>query len=159
MAEITSVNARYSGMVTFTDQSKEYFHCQMEDDRLWSVDADGSHLAQEPITWTTDANGAYIYYVRQNLVLTSGLPFLSSAVVDTNIVAVTKTINGVVYHGEVVFALDDGTTWTSSMSYDPHYGYQWTNGGSILPTNLGTYVTNIENMLLQIFDVATLTIA
>jgi len=158
MARITSVVARYSGTVSFTDNTKEYFHCQMEDDRLWSVDADGSHSAQEEVTWATNDAG-YIYYARQNLTLTNGLPFLSSAVVDTNYVVPAKTINGVVYHGEVLFALDDGTTWPSSMSYDPHYGYQWTNGGSILPTNLGTYVTNIENMLLQIFDVATLTIA
>jgi len=158
MANITNVSARYSGTVTFTDNSKEYFHCQMEDDVLWSVDADDSHTAQEPITWAL-VGGSYVWYTRQNAVLTHGMPFLSQAIVDTTVAAVTKTINGVVFRGEILFALDDGTKWASSMSYDPHYGYQWVNDGVIAPSNLAAYVTKIQTMLLQIFDVATLTSA
>ena len=158
MPSITNVAARYSGTVSFADNTKEYFHCQMEDDRLWSVDADGSHTAEEPITWTY-TDGVYPYYTRQNLVLANGMPFLSYAGVDTIEVPVTKTINGVVFRGEITFALDDNTKWSSSMSYDPHYGYVWVNDGTITPDNLAEYVTKIQTMLLQIFDVATLTIA
>jgi len=159
MASITSVNARYSGTVTFTDQTKEYFHCQMEDDRLWSIDPTGSRAAEEIAKWTVDGNGYYPYYGRQNVMWRLGLPFLAWADLDTNVAPVTKTINGIVLHGEVSFALDDGTKWVSSMSYDPHYGYQWVNDGAIFPDNLVDYTTRIENMLLQILDFATLSIA
>jgi hypothetical protein len=159
MASITSVAARYSGTVTFTDNSKEYFHCQMEDSTLWSEDASGSNTAQVPITWTTNDAGAYPYYVRQNLVWEGGMPFLSDATLDTTQAAVTKTINGLAMRGEILFALDDNTTWASSMSYDSHFGYQWTNDGTTAPDNLSTYVDAIETMLLQIFDSVTFTIA
>lgn len=157
MARITSVNARYSGMVTFTDQTKEYFHCQMEDDMLWSIDADGSHSAQEKICWTRNDAGGYPFYTRQNLLWRNGLR-ITGADLDTSFANVDKRINGVVFHGEVLFALDDNTNWPSSMSYDPHYGYQWTNGGTITPDNLQEYIDKIEAMLLQIFDYAILVV-
>lgn len=159
MARIISTHARYAGTVAFTDNTTEFFHCQMEDDRLWSVNASESHLAEDKVKWETDGEGNYPYYARQNLVWLNGLPFLSGAVLDTGNVAVTKTINGLAIAGEVFFALDDGTEWSSYMSYDSHYGYQWNNSGNIQPTNLATYVDKIEAMLQQIIDVATLTIA
>lgn len=157
MASIISVNARYSGTVAFSDRTKEYFHCQMEDDRLWSIDASGSLAAEGKIKWA-ESGGAYPHRVHQNTLWQTGLPFLSSASLNTSEVT-SKTVNGIALHGEVLFALDDGTTWPSSMTYDSHYGYQWTNGGAITPDNLQTYVDMIETMLLQIMDTATLTIA
>jgi len=155
MARIISVAARYSGTVAFTDNTKEYFHCQMENDRLWAVDQDGSRLAEQKVKWFNTPGGGYPYYARENQAW-RGLPFLSNATLDSNYAVIDKTINDVVMRGEIIFALDDNTSYPATLVYDSWGGYQWITPGNLAVTNLAEYTAKLQNMLLQILSVAVL---
>jgi hypothetical protein len=156
MAKITSVVARYSGTVTFTDNTKQYFHCQMENDRFWAVDPTGSHDAQKKICWFYKPGVGYQAWVRQ-LLAWRGLPFLTNAYIDTVPMAVTQEINDIVLRGEITFALDDNTTYPATLVYDSWGGFQWITPGVLNATNKAEYVDKLETMLKQIVNVANLT--
>jgi len=150
MASITDMAARFSGIVTYNDNTVGYFHCQYEGGNNWGVFTSGGTYAQIEITNTT------VYDAIQTA-LWENLSFVSAATMDAG-AAATKTITDIVLMADFLFSLDDSTSYPAYSRYD--FGGQHRLDLPDLITesdNLSTYTDKLDTMLALIFDTAAIT--
>lgn len=158
MANITSMAVRYSGTVTYTNNTQEYLHAQLDDqNNQWSAFQSDSQTTELKLKWYQDSDGAYVTYVRQNVVWYM-LGLFTAVLIDTTTVYTDdREVSGMILHVKVDLALDDNTVVSLSSTYDSSIGYIQ-EGTSDIPTidNLGTYVDQMELMIAQIADAVLL---
>jgi hypothetical protein len=154
MARITDITARYSGTVTYADNTKEYFHTQLYRDQIWSVDEAQSRRVESKLKWFPVDGDEDVWYLRQRLLWTMG------ADIDATPLRDDRIINGVIMHVRVDFELDNGQNVSSSALYETERG--WIIEGTILADlpfieNMSENNFKLEAMLRRIVNTAALT--
>ncbi len=150
MASITDMAARYSGIVTYSDNTVGYFHCQYQGGNTWSINTSNGNATQVEIT-----NTAAYYSIQDDL--WENLAFVSAAGLSAG-AAATKTITDVVLMADFLFSLDDSTSYPAYARYD--FGGEHRLDLPDLVTsadNLSTYTDLLDTMLGLIFDTAAIT--
>ena len=122
MAAITSGSIRFSGTVTFDDNTTQYWHVQYEGgfgtggQVLWSTDQAASQEALRQVSWylQTVGNLTAYWYWGYILMTIDSLPFLNF-VWDTTVPITRKTITDANFRLDMVVALDDNTVYPVSI--------------------------------------------
>ena len=158
MANITDIAARYSGTLTYTDGSHEYFHTQLYRDQIWSIDTPQSRAVESKLKWFPVNGDQDVWYLRQRLLWTL-IPYIFAADIDTIPLRDSRIVNSVVMHLRIDLTLDNGQIVSNSVTYDDR---GWIVEGTVLADlpfieNMSVFNTRLEDMLLEIVSVAALT--
>lgn len=157
MAAITDMVARYDGTIAYRDNSVGYFHAQYTDGHNFSVDASGSHVAEDNCKWYWDGH-AWRFWGIQNA-LWAGLAMIGAGGdLDTVQIALPKTVSDVVFHISMLFTFDDGQTYPVSATYDSKGGYYYNDTPNMFTaaSNEAAWRLKIAQMLAQILNVVIL---
>ena len=150
MASITDMAARYSGIVTYSDNTVSYFHCQYQGGNNWGVYTSGGNSTQVEITNTAAYDDIQIA-LWENLAFLSGVTLSAGA-------AATKTITDVVLMADFLFSLDDSTNYPAYARYDFGGEHRLDLPDLITGTdNFDAYTDTLNTMLRLIFDSAVVT--
>ena len=113
MPRITSIAARFSGIVAYTDNTVGQYHTQ-SDVLIWSQDQADSVENLKQMSWFEQADHEFPYYAAVIIGLSS-LGFMGFSW-DTPLPAIQKSINGITGRFDLIVAFDDNTTSYAALS-------------------------------------------
>jgi len=155
MAKINGIVGRFSGIVSYEDQSWESFHAQIEDPEFengisWSQLVSESSEALSNVYGDTDKKEDI-----SNMFL--NLPFVSNFYWEGNTTG-TKKINGVAAHLYVIMTLDDGRNYPATVIYEKGVITPYLPLADIISDSddLGSALSEIESFLELIMKVVTI---
>jgi major membrane immunogen (membrane-anchored lipoprotein) len=156
MAKITSWAGRYTGLVTYNDNTKKSFNVMANDHSIWSTDQVGSRDAESDVKWYFKPGIGWLYYARENI-LWRGLALAGAgSLLDGVFHGINSKITDAVFSISMTFTTDDGKIYPVTAVYDRKGGYYYQDTPDLFSSasNANDYRVKIENMLLSILSIA-----
>ena len=113
MPKITSIAARFSGVIAYTDNTVGQFHTQ-SDVLVWSQDQANSVENLKQVSWFEPTEHRYPYW-EAIIVGLSSLGFMSFGW-DTPLPTIQKAINSIAGRFDLIVAFDNNTTSYAALS-------------------------------------------